>query len=224
MSKPLSELFNNGTLFSDEEKINYLKQRSLIQELYENVDIEEIKIEYDSFILDNLNNIMRLFCNEESIHNTFSTFLNTLNRNSGFKKVTINVFDFRISEPHGMITLFAHQNENGEPSNYDPSEEVMTIDEFEEIFTSIGEGGMRFEDEGIIENYDYDSKYHQLLETTYYFISRLTEDFMKRAVQKYFTKENLTELNINYPVSFYYNEDYDGNEATEGTLLLTLEA
>lgn len=223
MSKPLSEVFNNSTLFSEEEKIYYLKQRSLIQELYESVDIEEIKIEFDSFILDGLNNLIQLFCDEESIHNTFSTFLNTLNLNPGFKKVTINVFDFRISEPHGMITLFAHQNENGVPMNYDPAEEVITIDEFEEIFTIIGEGGMRFEDEGIIENYDYDSKYHQLLETTYYFISRLTEDFMKRAVQKYFTKENLAELNIKYPVSFYYNEDYDGNEATGGTLLLTLE-
>ncbi|WP_109098529.1 hypothetical protein [Aquimarina sp. AU58] len=209
MTTSLSEIFNTSTLFSEDKKKYYLTKKSLILKLYKGVNIKEIKDKIDSYqIFDIIDDLAQVLCDKENTDKIFANILNTLI--SKYKDININLFDFRLSEPHGTIELHALSNED-----HKYHEELLELEDYIELYNFINSAECN--DEAM-----EDVGTQKFIEETFDFINELVYDFLKKVIPQYFTKESLSKLDINYPLSFYFNEEYREAAAWEGPLLHTL--
>lgn len=196
--------------FQEIKRNTILTKKTLILELYKDVNSKEIKDEVDSNqISEIIHDVAKTLCDNENTNEIFTNIFTILI--AEYKDTNINLFDFRLSEIHGSIELHAFSNKN-----HKFHEELLELEDYEDIYNFINSiecDTEAMEDEGT----------KKFVHEISIFIYELTCDYIKKVIPKYFTKESLSKLNINYPLSFYFNEEEDEDEAWEGTLLHTLE-
>lgn len=206
MKTSLNEIFNTSTLFSEDKKKYYLTKKSLILKLYKGVNIKEIKDKIDSYrIFNTIDYLAQVLCDKKYTDKIFANILNTLI--SEYKDININLFDVRLSEPHGTITLHAFSNED-----HEFHEDLLELEDYVDLYNFIN--SVQWNEEAM-----EDVGTQKFIEETFSFINELVYDFLKKVISKYFTKESLSKLNINYPLSFYFNEEHREEDPWEGPLL-----